>query len=125
MAFEAFRAQSKAPPVAARRRLTYAFSIALHAGLIAFGIAYSFWHIEELSPPTLKVTFMSGAPPPPPPPPPPAGGGAAAKKKVAVKPKVVVQPKPTDIVQPREVPKKAEPKEEPKVEGEGEKDHRR
>src|SRR5690242_16171680 len=79
----------------------------LHGGLISGGVAYSYWHVDELTPPTLRVTFISAAaPPPPPPPPPPAGGGA--KKKVALKPKTVevpiVTPKPTDIVQPRERP---------------------
>ena len=63
-------------------------------------VAYSFWHIEELSPPLLKVTFLSAAPPPPPAAPPPAGGGDGAEEEGAVKPKTVVQPKP-DIVQPQ------------------------
>jgi hypothetical protein len=119
MAFEAFRAQSEAPARAGRKRLWYALSIGVHGALIAVGIAYSFWHIDELSPPMLKVTFLSAAPPPPPAPPPPAGGGAA-KKKVTVKPKVVVQ-KP-EIVQPKEIQKKEEPKDEPKPDDHGEKD---
>jgi protein TonB len=114
MAFEAFRAQSEAPPRSGRKRLWYAISIGFHGALIAAGIVYSFWHVEELSPPLLKVTFMSAAPPPPPAAPPPAGGGAAPKKKPVVKPKTVVQPKP-DLVQPKELPKKEEPKEEPKA----------
>ena len=121
MAFEAFRAQAAAPARAGRKRLWYALSIGFHGALIAVGVAYSFWHIEELSPPLLKITFLSAAPPPPPAPPPPAGGGAAAKKKVTVKPKPVVLPKP-EIVQPKELPKKEEPKEEPKAEDKGEKD---
>ena len=120
MAFEAFRAQSEAPARAGRRRLWYALSIGVHGALIAVGIAYSFWHIDELSPPLLKVTFLSAAPPPPPAPPPPAGGGTTAKKKVIPKQKVVV-PR-TEIVQPKEAPKKEEPKEEPKAEDHGEKD---
>jgi len=122
MAFEAFRAQAEAPARAGRKRLWYALSIAFHGALIAAGVAYSFWHIEELSPPLLKITFLSAAPPPPPAPPPPAGGGAAAKKKVTVKPKPVVVPK-QEIVQPKEL-KKDEPQEkpEPKAEDRGEKD---
>ncbi len=120
MAFEAFRAQSEAPARAGRKRLWYAVSIALHGALLAAGVAYSFWHIEELSPPLLKVTFLSAAPPPPPAAPPPAGGGAAPKKKIAIKPKPIVQPKP-DLVQPRDIPKKEEPKEAPKGEDKGEK----
>jgi protein TonB len=94
----------------------------VHGALIAVGIAYSFWHIEELSPPLLKVTFLSATPPPPPAaPPPPAGGGSAQKPKVKVKPKVIVQPRP-NLVQPPEIPKKEQPAEEPKAEDHGEKD---
>src|SRR5262245_35036116 len=81
VAFDAFRAQSEPPPRAGRKRLWYVVSIAFHGALIGAGIVYSFWHIEELSPPLLKVTFMSAAPPPPPAAPPPAGGGAQVKKK--------------------------------------------
>jgi outer membrane biosynthesis protein TonB len=120
MAFEAFRSQTTASPRSGRKRLWYALSIAFHAALIGAGVVYSFWHIEELSPPLLKVTFMSAAPPPPPAAPPPAGGGAQAKKKVTVKPKPVIQPK-QELVQPKEIPKKEEPKEEPKPENPGEK----
>ena len=105
MAFEAFRAESQARP--ARGRLTVALSIAFHGALLAVGIAYSFWHVDELTPPSVKVTFLSAAPPPPPPPP-PAGGGGAARKKALVKPKTLTRP--TDIVQPSETPKE-EPKE--------------
>ena len=72
-----------------------------HGALIAVGVAYSFWHVEELSPPLLKLTFLSAAPPPPPPPPPPGGGGAAAKKKVAVKPKTGRGAEADEIVQPQ------------------------
>jgi protein TonB len=105
MAFEAYRSQGRARP-RRRRAVIYALSVAFHAGLIAAGVAYSFWHVEELSPPSVHVTFMSAlAPPPPPPPPPPAGGGAV-KKKVTVKPKpTIVPPRPDEIVQPRETPK--------------------
>lgn len=121
MAFEAFRAQSQGPARSGRKRLWYAVSIGVHGALIAVGIAYSFWHIEELSPPLLKVTFLSAAPPPPPAPPPPAGGaGTKTPKKPTIKPKLVVQ-KP-EIVQPKEIPKKDEPKEEPKPEDHGEKE---
>jgi len=121
MAFEAFRAQSDAPARSGRKSIWYGVSIAFHGALLAVGIGYSFWHVEELSPPLLKVTFMSAAPPPPPAAAPPAGGGSTApKKKIVVKPKTIVQPK-TDIVQPKETPKE-EPKEEPKAEDHGEKD---
>ena len=99
MAFEAFRAQA-APARAGRKRLWYAISIGFHGALIAAGVVYSFWHIEELSPPLLKVTFLSAAPPPPPAAPPPAGGGTTPRRSPPSKPKTIVQPKP-DLVQPR------------------------
>jgi hypothetical protein len=119
MAFEAFQAQSQTPARAGRKSMWYAVSIAFHGALIAVGIAYSFWHIEELTPPMLKVTFMSAAPPPPPAAPPPAGGGTAAKKpKIPIK-KPVAEQKP-DLVQPRETIKEP-PKEEPKQDDHGEK----
>src|SRR5262245_11660796 len=105
MAFEAFRAQSETPAESARKSLWYLGSLAFHGALIVVGIAYSFWHVEELSPPLLKVTFLSSAAPPPPPAPPPPAGGGAARKKVTIKPKLVVQ-KP-EIVQPKEIPKEA------------------
>jgi len=109
MAFEAYRSQI-APRPLRRRRLTYAISLALHAVLIAAGVAYSFWHVEELSPPMLRVTFMSASPPPPPPP--PAGGGAA-KKKITQKPKpAIVPPRLPEIVQPRETPPPPKPKDD-------------
>jgi protein TonB len=123
MAFEAFRNEGQTRPPSRRRRLTYALSVVVHGALIGVGVVYSFWHVEELSPPMLRVTFLSAAPPPPPPPP-PAGGGGAAKKKMVIKPKTVVQPKLAELVQPRETPKKVEPKEEPEPkskEDEGEK----
>ena len=104
MAFEAYLTQDQARPTH-RRRLTYTLSLLVHGALLAVGVVYSFWHVEELSPPTVRVTFLSAATPPPPPPPPPAGGGAP-KKKAPVKPKTtvtptVVQPR-NNIVQPRE-----------------------
>jgi outer membrane biosynthesis protein TonB len=113
VAFEAFRAQAEARRSGRRKSLWYALSIGFHGALLAAGIAYSFWHIEELSPPLLKVTFLSAAPPPPPAAGPAGGGGAAAKKRPVIKPKPIVQP-PQEIVQPRETPKKEQPQEEPK-----------
>ena len=101
MAFESFRAQERGRP-RTLRRIAFALVVFFHGVLITAGIAYSYWHVEELTPPTLRVTFMSAPPPPPPPPPPPAGGGARTKK-VAIKTKPVepiVVPKPNEIVQP-------------------------
>ncbi|HEX4404303.1 MAG TPA: hypothetical protein VH560_05715 [Polyangia bacterium] len=103
MAFESFRAQERGRP-RTLRRIAFTLVVFFHGVLIAAGVAYSYWHVEELTPPVLRVTFMSAPPPPPPPPPPPAGGGSRAKK-VAIKTKPVepiVVPKPNEIVQPPE-----------------------
>ncbi|MES1171784.1 MAG: energy transducer TonB [Bacteroidota bacterium] len=122
MAFETYLQQDKGRPSRARR-ITYLVSAIAHALAVLAAVAYSFWHVEELTPPTVMVTFISAAAaPPPPPPPPPLGGGASAPApkphKAVVRPKVEV-PKPTEIVQPKqpdkEVPQEA-PKEEPKTE---------
>jgi periplasmic protein TonB len=100
VAFESFRAQERRP--ARLRRIAFMLVAIFHGVLIAAGVVYSYWHVEELTPPTLRVTFMSMAPPPPPPPPPPAAGGGSRPKKVALKPKTVVPvpEKPPEIVQP-------------------------
>src|SRR5882724_4776643 len=111
MAFEAFL-QTDDPRPRWRRRLTLTISLLVHAAVLAGGVAYSFWRVEEITPPTVRVTFLASAPPPPapPPPPPPAGGNAAPKKKVTTTPKPTL----TALVQPKlEQPKKVEPKPEP------------
>lgn len=102
MAFEAFLTQDKAKPTA-RRRMLVSASLVLHGGLLAAGVIYSFWHVDELSPPTVTVTFLAAAPPPPPPP--------AAKKKTSERKTVtreVTQPKPNEIVQPKKEEKQEE-----------------
>jgi periplasmic protein TonB len=101
VAFESFRAQDRREP-RRQRRVAFALVVAFHGVLIAAGVVYSFWHVEELTPPTVRVTFMSMAPPPPPPPPPPRSGGGSRPKKVAVKtkPPEPVPVKPPEIVQP-------------------------
>ncbi|HET6148580.1 MAG TPA: energy transducer TonB [Polyangia bacterium] len=111
MAFEAFLQRDDARP-RRRRRLTFTVSVIVHAALLAGGVAYSFWRVEEISPPTVRVTFLSSAPPPPaPPPPPPAGGGdAAPRKKNPTTPRTTL----TTLVQPKIVPpKKEEPRDQP------------
>ncbi len=103
MAFDAFLNQDKAKPRKGRR-LTYMLSLGFHAALLIVGVIYSFWQVEELSPPTVTVTIMAAPPPPPPPPPP--------KKRSSTKPKVqpvtIVQPRPNQIVQPKEEPEPVE-----------------
>jgi periplasmic protein TonB len=121
VAFEAYLEQTVARP---RRggRIIYTLSIAAHATAILGAVAYSFWHVEELQPPTVTVTFVSAAAlPPPPPPPPPLGGGAGAiRNKTVSHPKIEIPTKVPELVQPKvdpphEVPQES-PKETPKVE---------
>jgi periplasmic protein TonB len=121
VAFETFSenlAGTHATPGRRTRRIMYAVSAIVHGSAVMAAIAYSFWHVEELTPPRVTVTFMSvAAPPPPPPPPPPLGGGPAAKRHVKT-PTSVVPPtiKVPEVVQPR--PPDLEPKHvdpEPKV----------
>jgi periplasmic protein TonB len=111
VAFESFRAQDRDRP-RRLRRIAFLLVAVFHGVLIGAGIVYSYWHVDELTPPTLRVTFMSEPPPPPPPPPPPAGGGGPRQKKVAIKTKAPepVPEKPPEIVQPLEKtkPKKYE-----------------
>lgn len=106
MAFEAYRRQGRQRSTL--RRVLFVVVAALHGAVIAAGVVYSYWHVDELTPPTLRVTFMSGAPVPPPPPPPPPAGGGGKPKRIALKTKTIPtpteQPKPTEIVQPRERP---------------------
>jgi protein TonB len=88
-------------------------SVVVHAALLAGGIAYSFWRVEEISPPTVRVTFLSSAPPPPAPaPPPPAGGNAAStRKKTPITPP---RTNPITLVEPRKIPpRKEDPRDEP------------
>jgi periplasmic protein TonB len=109
MAFDAFINQGKAKnQKLLRAALTVA--VVLHAGLLSAATVHSFWKVDELSPPTVSVTFLSGTPPPPPPPPPPK------KKKTnpTPKPTQIVQPKANAIVQPKE---KEEPEEDEGEEG--------
>ncbi len=112
MAFESFLTQEKQKPKK-WRRMTFTLSLALHAALLVVGAVYSFWHVEELSPPSITVTFLAATPPPPPPPPPPK-----KKKTVVIKrPTEIVQPRPDQIVQPKETPPPEEEEEDEGVEG--------
>lgn len=53
-------------------RTIFITSIVLHAGAAIGLLIWSVFHVEELPPPEVTLTFFN-APPPPPPPPPPAG----------------------------------------------------
>jgi protein TonB len=110
MAFDAFLFQDKAKSQG-NKLLRVGIMVAVifeSTMLSAFGVQ-SLWHVDELSPPNVAVTFLSGTPPPPPPPPPPK----KKKSNPTPKPTQIVQPKANAIVQPKE-------KEEPEEEDEGE-----
>jgi hypothetical protein len=122
VAFESLRGREE-PGFRRRWQIVFALVSILHGALIAAGIAYSYWHVEELTPPRLRVTFMSLAPLPPPPPthppasgrevtkrlappPPPPAGGHTGVKKTAIETKVSepVSLPSAEIVQPPERP---------------------
>jgi periplasmic protein TonB len=108
MRFEAFLTQGRAKPRKARW-LTGSVSLCLHGGLLVAAVAYSFWHVDELSPPTVTVTFLAATPPPPPPPPPKRRSSDSKPKQT----REIVQPKVVALLQPKE-----ERKEEAKDDGE-------
>jgi protein TonB len=97
-----------------RRRALAIASISLHVAAGLGLLVYSVFHVEEIAPPNVGVTFFS-APPPPPPPPPPAG-----KKRSAETPKVqptkVVPTTEPKLVQPVEKPPEKKPEPEPEPE---------
>ena len=84
------------------RRAVIIVSLVLH-GVAAIALfIYSIFHVEEIAPPAVSLTFFS-APPPPPPPPPPAHKKTTTEHKVVPVTQVVV---PTNkIVQPTKVEK--------------------
>lgn len=105
MAFEGLTG-APATPGRRARRVMYVVSALVHVCAVVAAVAYSFWHVEELSPPRVTVTFMSMAPPPPPPPPPPPlGGGPGPAPRRHTRAPVNVIPLPTvkvpEVVQPR------------------------
>jgi len=112
MAFEAYLNQDKTTKPK-RRMIFLSVSIGVHAIALLIAVIQAFWHVDELSPPNVTVTFMSAPPPPPPPPPPPKR--KSGKKKPDTKPKDIVQPDPDRIVQPKD-------EEEPEPEEEEEED---
>jgi periplasmic protein TonB len=118
VAFESFRRQEERLS-RRQRNVSFALVAIFHGALIAAGVAYSYWHVEELTQPGLRVTFMSMAPSLPPTPepsggragakklaPPPPAGGHAIGRKVAIKTKVSepVTAPPAAIVPPPEEP---------------------
>jgi periplasmic protein TonB len=102
--FESFVKQGGAEVRSRRwKRLTFVASFAVHAVLVIAATAHSFWHVDELTPPAISVTFRTATTPPPPPPPPPAAIARPeprpSVKKPREKPPSIVQPAPV-LVQP-------------------------
>jgi protein TonB len=98
MSFEAFLTPDRLAP-RQDRRLTHAMSLALHGLAVAIGVAYSFSHVDELSPPAVAVIFSGGIVAPPPPPP------AAVHRTVRKPPRpssALTQPRDREVVQPPE-----------------------
>ena len=64
--FGAFLAAARAPR--RRRPLPMTFAVVLHAALLVFGVSRSLWHVDEVTPPAVMVTWRPNpvvAPPPP------------------------------------------------------------
>jgi protein TonB len=117
MPFEHFLTQKKDRP--RWRQLTYAVSISLHLAVLMAGGMRSFWHVDEISPRGVVVTFLSGMATPPAPPPPPPPAQKATATRIRAKPTEVARPKkPEEVLQPREQPVEEPPTEEGGAEGE-------
>jgi outer membrane biosynthesis protein TonB len=109
MVFEGF--QPGAATTRRKRPWVFGVSVILHGAALIAGVAYSFWHVDELKMPSLTVSFVSAVPQAAPPPPAAALGGGASeppKKKVA-KTKPVATPKDPTLVAPTERPKPVDP----------------
>src|SRR5881394_2045672 len=98
MSFEAFLTQDQHRPKR-RRRITTLISLAVHAGLLCGGVAYSFAHVDELSAPVGPVVLLRQLPPPAPP---PAGPPKRTVTRTHRRLTQIVQPDPTKVVQPPE-----------------------
>ncbi len=55
MAFESVRGPEERG-VRLQRQIAFALVSVFHGALIAAGIAYSYWHVEELTPPVASPT---------------------------------------------------------------------
>ncbi len=99
MAFEAILEQQDARPKR-WRRATLILSVALHVVALAALLVRSVWQVDEMPMPSLQVSLTAAAPPPPPPPPP-----AARKAPAESRPKTRIEPKPQELVVPKDTPK--------------------
>src|SRR5258706_13979804 len=69
-----------------KRRALIIASVGLHGAAAVVLVVWSFFHVDEIAPPALSLTFFSAAPPPPPPPPPPPKASTTPKVERKIKP---------------------------------------
>jgi hypothetical protein len=102
VAFEAFLKQDEgARPRRSWRSITLACSLMLHGAGAAAATAHSFWHVEELQPPVVRVTLSMRMPTAPPPPPAPVERAPEAPKPVKQPPQVAARkPRPVAVLAP-------------------------
>lgn len=91
-----------------KRRAVIIASLALHGIAAIVLIIWSFFHVEEIAPPAVSLTFFS-APPPPPPPPPPKKKSSTEHKVTPVEHKILNPTQVNPIIQPKQEEKKEEP----------------
>jgi protein TonB len=90
-----------------KRRAIIIASVGLHGIAAIVLIIWSFFHVEEIAPPAVSLTFFS-APPPPPPPPPPKKKTSTEHKITPVEHKIINPTQINPIIQPKQEEKKEE-----------------
>src|SRR5579859_1098369 len=87
-----------------KRRALIIASIVIHGVAGTVFVIWSFFHVEEIVPPSLSLTVFSAPPPAPPPP-----LGARRKTSAAKQQPQIEKP----MTQPTEIPKLVQPEEKP------------
>jgi protein TonB len=101
-----------------KRRAVVMASLALHGIAAIVLVIWSFFHVEEIAPPAVSLTFFSAPPPPPPPPPPAKKKSSETKKVTPVEHKIVNPTQVNPIIQPKTEDKKEDtPDDDDGVEG--------
>jgi len=91
-----------------KRRAVIIASLALHGIAAIVLVVWSFFHVDEIAPPAVSLTFFSAPPPPPPPPPPAKKKSSEVKKVTPVEHKIVNPTQVNPIIQPKQEDKKEE-----------------
>src|SRR5688572_923193 len=97
----------KRDPRGKRVRMLLIVSLVLHAVALVVLLIIDQLRVPAVAEPAVTLTFVDFASLPPPPPPPPPPKKRTTPKKVETKP--VEVPKPTELMAPKEIPKKEEP----------------